>query len=332
MKVESLNQEVSTSGFVHERPFRAWNPSHFRGSHVSHTRAQLRRTGRIAIIVSALGMAIAIGVGNPAFATGSATSPQPVSKADANLGGANGQCPGGPYCSTRDGSPSLNGNGNGAAVGKPCAGCVGKADNKNPPGQMPNGSDRNKGYECDSNHGIGRSNPAHTGCAPMVPPKPDPLVVVTSSGVTNCDTRTVTTTTVTTTTGWVLVNNVWVKGAPEVVNNVTTRATTTQECSIVVPPQPVPTETTTTAPPTDTTTSTPPTDTTSTTITTTVEGVEGGGAAVALAGAEANPLPAAASAGRVDTRGQLVAGGFAAFAGFLVLVAGFVLRRRHSDA
>ena len=137
---------------------------------MSHTRPQLRRTGRIGLIVPALGLAIAIGVGNPAWATGSATSPQPVSKADATRGGANGQCPGGPYCSTRDGSPSLNGNGKGAAVGKPCAGCVGKADNKNPPGQMPNGSDHNKGYECDSNHGIGRSNPAHTGCTPVVTP------------------------------------------------------------------------------------------------------------------------------------------------------------------
>ena len=135
---------------------------------MSHTRAQLRRTGRIGLIVSALGLAIAIAVANPALATGAATSAQPISKADANLGGANGQCPGGPYCSTRDGSPSMNGNGKGAAVGKPCAGCVGKADNKNPPGQMPNGSDHNKGYECDGNHGIGRSNPAHTGCTPPV--------------------------------------------------------------------------------------------------------------------------------------------------------------------
>jgi hypothetical protein len=102
------------------------------------------------------------------------TSPQPLSNADKNSGGANGQCPGGPYCSTRDGSPSLNGNGNGKAVGKPCAGCVGKADNKNPKGQMPNGSDHNAGYECDRNHGIGRSNPAHTGCkvTPPKPPKP----------------------------------------------------------------------------------------------------------------------------------------------------------------
>jgi len=102
--------------------------------------------------------------------SGSVTQPQPISTADANSGGANGQCTGGPYCSTRDGSPSGNGNGKGAAVGKPCAGCVGKADNKNPKGQMPGGSDNNAGYECDRNHGIGRSNPAHTGCVTTTPP------------------------------------------------------------------------------------------------------------------------------------------------------------------
>src|SRR5436190_1332309 len=63
-----------------------------------------------------------------------------------------------------------NGNGGGKATGKPCAGCVGKADNKNPKGQMPNGSDANAGYECDRNHGIGRTNPAHTGCTSTPPP------------------------------------------------------------------------------------------------------------------------------------------------------------------
>jgi hypothetical protein len=96
--------------------------------------------------------------------SGDPSQPQPVSTADQNSGGANGACPGGPYCSTRDGSASGNGNGNGQAVGKPCAGCVGKADNKNPPGQNPDGSDPNAGYECDRNHGVGRTNPAHTGC------------------------------------------------------------------------------------------------------------------------------------------------------------------------
>jgi hypothetical protein len=107
-----------------------------------------------------------IGGGNP---SGDTTSPQPPSKADFSGHGANVH---GPYDSTRDGSPSGNGNGNGNAVGKPCAGCVGKADNKNPPGQMPNGTDPNAGYECDRNHGIGRTNPAHTGCTATASPPP----------------------------------------------------------------------------------------------------------------------------------------------------------------
>ena len=70
------------------------------------------------------------------------------------------------YDSTCDESPSQNGNGDGKASGKPCAGCVGAADNKNPQGQAPDGSDNNKGYECDENKGVGPSNPAHTGCIP----------------------------------------------------------------------------------------------------------------------------------------------------------------------
>jgi len=89
------------------------------------------------------------------------SSPQPASKADYSGKGANQH---GSYDSTRDGSPSGNGNGGGKAKGKPCAGCVGKADNKNPKGQAPDGRDRNAGYECDRNRGIGRTNPAHTGC------------------------------------------------------------------------------------------------------------------------------------------------------------------------
>jgi hypothetical protein len=51
-------------------------------------------------------------------------------------------------------------------AGKPCNGCVGNADDKTPPGQLLDGSDGNAGYECDSNKGIGRGNPAHTGCVP----------------------------------------------------------------------------------------------------------------------------------------------------------------------
>lgn len=108
----------------------------------------------------------------------SLNEPQPASNADFSGNGANDT---GAYDSTRDGSPSLNGNGDGAAVGKPCAGCVGKADNKNPPGQFPDGSDANKGYECDENSGIGRTNPAHTGCVTDtdVPETPVvPLVVL----------------------------------------------------------------------------------------------------------------------------------------------------------
>ncbi|HJQ44776.1 MAG TPA: hypothetical protein VJ870_00435 [Amycolatopsis sp.] len=99
--------------------------------------------------------------------TSDLTSPQPPSNADFSGNGANTH---GPYDSTRDGSPSGNGSGNGQAIGKPCAGCVGKADNKNPPGQLPGPSDPNAGYECDTNHGIGRTNPAHTGCPTATPP------------------------------------------------------------------------------------------------------------------------------------------------------------------
>jgi hypothetical protein len=77
--------------------------------------------------------------------------------------------------------------GPGLQTGKPCAGCVGNADDKNPPGQYPDGSDHNSGYECDGrdrpadnqqgngNHGIGDENPAHTGCdsAPVVVDEPE---------------------------------------------------------------------------------------------------------------------------------------------------------------
>ena len=76
--------------------------------------------------------------------------------------------------------------GPGNQTGKPCAGCVGRADDKNPPGQYPDGSDNNSGYECDGrdrpfvnqngngNHGVGDENPAHTGCeSTVVTPPPD---------------------------------------------------------------------------------------------------------------------------------------------------------------
>ena len=79
-----------------------------------------------------------------------------------NANSANQNC--GAYCPSGVGLPSGNGNGNGNANGKPCAGCVGNADSNNPHGQAPDGSDHNNGYECDGNHGIGRTNPAHSGC------------------------------------------------------------------------------------------------------------------------------------------------------------------------
>jgi len=98
--------------------------------------------------------------------SGTYNQPQPLSKADHNNTGANDTSASNQYASTRDGSPSHNGVGNGNATGKPCAGCVGKADNKNPPGQHLNGSDHNAGYECDRNQGVGQTNPAHTACQP----------------------------------------------------------------------------------------------------------------------------------------------------------------------
>jgi hypothetical protein len=86
----------------------------------------------------------------------------------------NGANHSGAYDDTCDGSPSLNGNGDGAATGKPCGGCVGKADEKNPPGQAPDGTDANSGYECDSNSGVGKTNPAHSGCAAVETPENPP--------------------------------------------------------------------------------------------------------------------------------------------------------------
>jgi hypothetical protein len=126
--------------------------------------------------------------------SGDVSEPQPPSNADQNPGGANGdQCSAEPmatYCSTRDGSPSENGNGGGEAKGKPCAGCVGKADNKNPPGQEKNdpmGTFPNNGYECDHNNGIGKGNPAHTGCQGSTLPPCDDTVEDCGGGEGECD-------------------------------------------------------------------------------------------------------------------------------------------------
>ena len=77
-----------------------------------------------------------------------------------------------PYASTCDGRPSDNGGGGGGGGGRPCQGCVGNADDHNPPGQYRDGRDPNNGYECDGNNGIARGNPAHTGCTTPPPPPP----------------------------------------------------------------------------------------------------------------------------------------------------------------
>ena len=93
---------------------------------------------------------------------------QPESTADQNDGGANSydceEGPEGPYCGTERTEDSANGKGDGDATGRPGAGTVGKADNKNPRGQEPGPNDANGGYECDGNEGIAKGNPAHTGC------------------------------------------------------------------------------------------------------------------------------------------------------------------------
>jgi hypothetical protein len=120
--------------------------------------------------------------------SGAYNLPQPSSRADKNNTGANTTSPTNPYRSTRSGLPSFNGSGKGNATGRPCAGCVGKADNKDPLGQQPNGTDHNAGYECDRNQGIGKTNPAHTGCTsgsptptPTTPPGRPPTTPPPSS-------------------------------------------------------------------------------------------------------------------------------------------------------
>ncbi len=126
------------------------------------------------------------------------------------VNGANGP---GVYTGDPDGASANGGSGKGNAfaVGRPCAGCVGKADDKNPPGQLkethlPGSSEgassedasyrhaRHKpdggykgdaGYECDTNRGIARGNPAHSPCiqaasppvVPEIPTAPEIVVV-----------------------------------------------------------------------------------------------------------------------------------------------------------
>jgi len=68
--------------------------------------------------------------------------------------------PNGPYAGSCDASETSLG----SARGRPCDGCVGKADDKDPPGQVVPGTDSKAGYGCDRKAGIGKAKPAHSGC------------------------------------------------------------------------------------------------------------------------------------------------------------------------
>ena len=114
------------------------------------------------------------------------TTPQPFSNADENNHGANTTSLTNPYIA----------NGFGQVQGGHLAGTEGKADNKFPPGQAPNGTDSNRGYECDQNPGIGNGNPAHTTCkAQTVTTTPPTTTPTTTPSVTPTTTPSVTPTT-----------------------------------------------------------------------------------------------------------------------------------------
>lgn len=70
-------------------------------------------------------------------------------------------------------------------TGKPANGTVGNADNKSPKGQK--AGDKNKGYECDDNKGVGQGNPAHSGC-PSAPTSSTTTSSTTSTTVTTATT------------------------------------------------------------------------------------------------------------------------------------------------
>ena len=106
--------------------------------------SQIKTASRIGIAVAGAAAALTFGM---------------AGAAQAAPGGANRRLRS--LLSQRRGQP-VSGNGN--ATNQPAAGTVGNADSKNPPGQAPDGSDGNNGYECDGNQGIGQTNPAHSGC------------------------------------------------------------------------------------------------------------------------------------------------------------------------
>ena len=130
------------------------------------------RRGRTAGLLGAIGLiggAILFLVG-PAHAvsdgsSGTKTECTPTHGSDTGNGANTSP---GPYTNTCEPEHEPgNGSETGNATGQPCAGCVGNADDKQPPGQFPDGSDHNNGYECDGNQGVGKENPAHTGCYPL---------------------------------------------------------------------------------------------------------------------------------------------------------------------
>lgn len=126
----------------------------------------------------------------------------PAAAATPAVTGDHGANQSGAYDPHGVGLPSGNGQGNTPV----CAGCVGSADGKNPPGQAVDGSDHNNGYECDGNQGVGKTNPAHSGCATATTAPPTtttaPPTTTTTAPPTTTTTAPSTTTTaaVTTTT------------------------------------------------------------------------------------------------------------------------------------
>jgi hypothetical protein len=125
------------------------------------------RISRRVLTVGTLGAALAL------MPAGLVTATPPAK--DNGNGSGHGANQSGPYDPHGVGQPSGNGKSENNNGKRPCAGCVGKADAKNPPGQMPGGSDANAGYECDRNQGVGKTNPAHSGCGPapsVVEPPP----------------------------------------------------------------------------------------------------------------------------------------------------------------
>ena len=122
-------------------------------------------------IALAGGVSLAFAIGMPLTA---AAAPGGNDGGNGGNGGGHGANQPGPYDPNGVGAPSGNGKSENNNGKRPCAGCVGNADGKNPPGQMPNGSDHNKGYECDANQGVGKTNPAHSGCGSTTTTTPPP--------------------------------------------------------------------------------------------------------------------------------------------------------------